>query len=278
MSTPIGLHNMGNTCYMNALLQILFSIRIYSESSPPRLTSFERVLRQLQATERRARYTQETTNVTICLKPTSLLNAIHIDSSAGVLRRQGHQQDAHELLLFLLLKCADLRRLTTFKFGTCVYDKTNTYSRTRWDACHLTLPLSTSIADMIHLNFTPDVLEDDRMKHTILHTNPRILVIHLRRWSAHTLKRNAATVRIDTTLTLQVWNSDTPQWITYDLFGIVHHFGNSATHGHYIADIMSDGMWYRCNDTQITRGSWTLPIHSTTAYICAYRQRTHTEL
>ena len=44
--------------------------------------------------------------------------------------------------------------------------------------------------------------------------------------------------------------------VGYELYGIIVHQGHTSIFGHYIAYIRAaNGLWYKCNDTQISQVS-----------------------
>lgn len=64
--------------------------------------------------------------------------------------------------------------------------------------------------------------------------------------------------------------------VTYELCAVVHHVGDSATRGHYIAEVRdARGVWWRCDDERVEplRGSPCAKSRWTTAYVLAYVAR-----
>ena len=66
---------------------------------------------------------------------------------------------------------------------------------------------------------------------------------------------------------------DAPDPIMYDLYGVVHHFGN-LNFGHYTATCKRtlDGKWYNFNDSTVTEADPNKLIDKS-AYMLWYRRR-----
>ena len=94
-------------------------------------------------------------------------------------------------------------------------------------------------------------------KKTKIYQLPKILVIHLKRFSfASTYKKSKinASVKFPITgldLTEYTFNTQASQ---YNLYGISHHSGYMGG-GHYTAEIRSeaDGNWHNCDDGHVSK-------------------------
>ena len=88
---------------------------------------------------------------------------------------------------------------------------------------------------------------------------PKCLIIHLKRFITEvnndfsvTVRKNQAAVLFEEYVDLDDLYDDN-SLLTYRLRSSVHHIGNTATCGHYTADTLSKGSWYRYNDSYVTQ-------------------------
>lgn len=107
---------------------------------------------------------------------------------------------------------------------------------------------------------------------------PDILVLHFKRFSSTSHRRDKLDVRIDfpiegLDMTKRIVESDGKEEV-YDLFAVDNHYG-SLGGGHYTACAKSfvDGEWYDYNDSSVSKIRDTDNLISSAAYLLFYRRR-----
>jgi len=101
--------------------------------------------------------------------------------------------------------------------------------------------------------------EDNFTKQLTVQRFPQVLVIHLKRFKVDFTKREKLNTGVNIPLTVDMapyapYSKDASKSnANYELYGISHHSG-SLSGGHYIADVKTtDGSWFRCNDSMISK-------------------------
>ena len=107
---------------------------------------------------------------------------------------------------------------------------------------------------------------------------PDILVLHFKRFSSTSHRRDKLDVRVDfpiegLDMTKRIVESDGKEEV-YDLFAVDNHYG-SLGGGHYTACAKSfvDGEWYDYNDSSVSKIRDTSNLISSAAYLLFYRRR-----
>lgn len=265
MTKPIGLPNKGNSCFVNSVLQCLYTV--FDSFESPTL-SLSRALRWRKEFFGDA-YSQE---------------------------------DAHEFLLYTLDK---LHRRNTRRVSLRFHTRSLTPNQLAWkeyaekdysfviglfhgqyivhntcDSCHktytsyepfmgleLALPQNTQaqvqVQDLLKDHSRPETISGykcerptckaSRRERTVtqyrkINRYPQCLTICLKRFHGgrRPVKNNAL---VGISKRIQFYNR------TYRLVGICNHIG-SLNGGHYTANVLSgDGKWYNCDDERISRQS-----------------------
>ncbi|KAH1237523.1 Ubiquitin carboxyl-terminal hydrolase 25 [Glycine max] len=287
---PLGLRNLGNSCYLNSVLQCLtytpplanFCLRDSSGSSCPFCILEKQIARSL-----RLDLTHDA--------PSKIQSCIRIFAENF---RCGRQEDAHEFLRYVIDACHNtclrlkkLRRKgaeangggdeaggsTVVKeiFGgalqsqvkclCCGYEsnKVDEIMDISLDVFH-----SNSLKDSMQKFFQPEVLDGNNKykcdsckklvaakKQMSILQAPNILVIQLKRFEGILGGKIDKAVAFEEVLVLSSFMckaSQDPQ-PEYKLFGTIVHSGYSPESGHYYAYIKDAmGRWYCCDDSCVT--------------------------
>lgn len=255
-----GLPNLGNTCYINSILQCLryqrHFVKTLKEYDTKSDTQFHRNFVDLMFAE--------ASNQTL-------------RDFIMFLAKENHefqlfkQCDAHELYLFLIdnfyethkLKNPFLGKIQSTIFCTCGYQ-----SITEQHFTSLSVTVKPTVQDMLDNYQQPEEIDMKckcskklKKKLSIL-KKPDILVLHLKRF----LKTNA---KINDTVQM-----DEPD--SYKLTSICNHSGGTLA-GHYTAAVLkSHGGWQMCNDIH-TQELPHLPEKSHLPYILFFERYKRSE-
>ena len=99
--------------------------------------------------------------------------------------------------------------------------------------------------------------------------SPQVLVIHLSRFG-NVLQKIDAFVKFPTELTTEHIGNWNGHPLTYRLRGLIVHKGSSIAGGHYVAYISMNGIWYKADDSEITRVTGQI-VSSLKVYILVYQ-------
>ncbi|KAF9427307.1 Ubiquitin carboxyl-terminal hydrolase 36, partial [Podila epigama] len=113
----------------------------------------------------------------------------------------------------------------------------------------------------------------DARKQMTIYEAPKILTVHLKRFtnSGQKIKQH---IKFETKLdlSLAMAASKRPSELNYSLYAVVVHTGNTCQSGHYICYIKSsNGIWYSMNDTTVAVVSLQTVL-SQNAYLLFYTQ------
>ena len=282
MDIPIGIANIGNTCYMNSILQVLqvlFNNSLFMErdvklqSKQPLLTSM-RMFSQSDA------------------HPKDASNIKRTMAASHTMMRGFDQQDAHEFLLTALndlnnelrhsshneikatfggeqqtsTKCLGCQNTTTMKSEfidlPAIIPKSKNINFLSSSLVRSIPFIGTSLnhklIDCLTESFKTETISDykcsscnkvvDCERSTVINNSPEVLIIHLQRFTPMLVKLNDV-INIPFTLSLSKFEQSSSS--SYRLFATVNHFG-TFNFGHYTAIVnnQSNG-WYTCDDSQI---------------------------
>lgn len=285
-----GLENLGNTCFLNSVLQCLTytePLAAYLQSgkhqSSCHIAGFcalcaiqKHVSRALQATGR-------------ILAPKDLVSNLRCISRNF---RNSRQEDAHEYMVNLLEsmhKCclpsgvpsesanAYEKSLVHKIFGGRLRSQVKctqcSYCSNKFDP-FLDLSLEIAKADSVLKalnNFTAAELLDGgekeyhcqrckqkvrALKQLTVYKAPYVLTIHLKRFRAHDPgQKNDKKVQFGSTLDMKPFVSGSYEGdLKYTLYGVLVHHGWSTHSGHYYCFVRtSSGMWYSLDDNRVVQ-------------------------
>jgi len=337
-----GLRNLGNTCFMNAIIQCLSNtpelvdyflsgesyqndINILTKfgSNGELAVELAEMLKQLWSSQFK------------CISPKDFRSCIstHMPLFTG-----NEQQDAHEFFTMLMEKLhADLNRAPSISPAAALAPNLETHLAVKkfWEnhtlrnssviselfeglllstlicrACGtksdtfetftcLSLPIPsatrTTLIDCLRLFTEPEVMSGEAMwdctmckskreavKHIQFCRLPRILVLHLKRFSYEGMWRQKLTTPVEFPLE----NLDVNQFLYvgqagqkphYELYGIVNHSG-TIEGGHYVASCKNykRNRWYKFDDNEVSdlaAGDVRGTQAGTQAYVLFYRMK-----
>ncbi|XP_070785922.1 ubiquitin carboxyl-terminal hydrolase 47-like [Enoplosus armatus] len=271
-----GLYNQGATCYLNSVLQVLFTTTEIHDRLHPKSQVTNQELRNIF--EKLEQRTCGTENLTRSLD----------------IKNVNEQRDAAECLELILRKISprasevflgELRYTTKCSKGHSINEETNpfwTLPLSLKDAHDTTLCVQRGLESIFQTkSFRGDnmVYCNECKKKTEATSgcemvkSPQILTLLLKRFDFDydTMSHVKSNCYVDVPHALQIKNK------TYKLYGMVNHMG-SLRGGHYTATVLSneDQTWYEFDDAHVKKVkeqpfAKSGTYNSSTAYLLVYR-------
>lgn len=257
--TIIGLNNIGNTCYLNSVSQVLLNCTYFIDILMGINTDNE-ILNLLK----KFIYEYKTSNTSI--SPINMKRVINKYSQF-----EGFDQhDANEFLVYLLdlvdteLKKENIDIVSKFfdhKYYTKIENTINNDDEKilKFNERILNLPMSNNLNDSYTLYCKVEIIDEWESekyktkviarKKNIVYQWPIYLTIMFKKYTNNLFKLDDD---IEIPIIWKIMNvfNKTKEIITYQFVGAIIHFGNLYA-GHYICVIYKDNKFYLCNDSSI---------------------------
>ena len=239
---PLGLINLGNTCFVNATAQCLMATQSLVSTASPAIV---RALTKLKATP------------VHIIRPTELIEAI---SQLRPSLTSGSQQDAAEALEVMLTPNTNQNSPSAQAPGeiadviSCVTCGSRSLMKSSLCPPILRIPVTAPSLDLCLADFlTPQPLSGRRCGEchavsseisTEILATPQAMAIHLLRFAQDTqVHKNTSSVMFTPSIHL-----DGATWL---VTGIINHIG-TLQQGHYNAYVRHHHRWFRCDDSRVT--------------------------
>ena len=252
-----GIENLGNTCYLNSVLQVFLNTPfLFYYNKRNKISKIHKckkvknnnfclecmILKFFDSSRKKTLY------------PTNFVNSLKFINKKFV---RGRQQDSHEFYLLVLNSVSDFFKNLFFgKLISRVTCPKKHISDVEEPFLNLSLTIqnSNNIKNCLKKYFEPirniksyhcEKCKKKReiSKQYIVKKNPTILVLHLNRFNNFG-KKLTKHVNFESEI---MFNKK-----KYSLFGIVDHIGSTIQFGHYVSYIRSgNNIWYRMNDSSV---------------------------
>ncbi|CAN8248417.1 unnamed protein product [Cochlearia groenlandica] len=305
-----GLENLGNTCFLNSVLQCLTytePFAAYLQNAAHQKHCRVAGFCALCAMQKHVRTARQSTGR--ILAPKYLVSNLRCVSRNF---RNFRQEDAHEFMISLLEsmhKCclpsgvqsqssdAYKRSLVHKIFGGSLRSQVKceqcSHCSNKYDP-FLDLSLDISKADSLQralLHFTAVEFLDDgakiyqcerckqkvsAKKQLTVSKAPYVLTVHLKRFEAHREEKIDRKVQFPPAIDMKPFVSgDSEGNLKYTLYGVLVHYGRSSNSGHYACFVRtSSGMWYSLDDNSVIQVS-EKTVFNQKAYMLFYVRDRH---
>lgn len=274
MKKPIGFLNVHNSCYVNSVLQALLTMDKLTDFmkcvdyKDPVLKTFTGIIHYVdeKATEKK----------TCVVKPESFLNALYSNSYFT----KGTQEDAHELLLFLIdyihektktsKKHSIIKSLFNGKLTTRMLCECGKVSENKENFIHISVEAECKTIrngvnqylenmEKIHSLCSKCELSTDKVLSHKISILPEYLIVQVMRFNNNLSKKHNH-VSPDTSIRIMDDN--------YTLSGVIFHIGNLSS-GHYYFGKPTKDSFMMIDDNDITQEQ---VINKQNVYLAIYKR------
>jgi len=257
--TPKGFINLGNSCFLNSLLQI-FVFLYHHNFLDSASYNFSNSLRELHS------FNNQIDRNDSLYKFHSFLCSIEnfFDTNA--------QQDVHEAFIKIVSNTyVDVHCVNGLAEKSFICVVCSTFSARSESFNYVSKQVSNGDDNLFYKQSTVrkfcHVCGVERLHTETYNTTnyPDILAVLISRFSFTSSGRctkNNGQVLIHESLSYNVQQ--------YSIFGIINHIGSTANSGHYIALIKSHDKWYKCDDSLVMDVNLNMPCNSNEAYMLFY--------
>ena len=281
---PFGIENPRNHCYLNSILQVMFSIFHHIPLDNVNNNSEGKIIR----------YIHDISNSELSAANTLLLK--HSLSKRYIIMDGRQQQDAHECFSIFLDILHDGTQYNLVDDGVSTDDITSikkelfsSMASVEYDCSmcgtvsnHMPThsirlfnlqPTNSSISKLIQGSFTVSLskkcnscgTDTDHFERTSLLQPPQFVVILINRF------RTDGGIGHKDQTPISIENNIYIKGFPFLLFAIIHHHGITIRSGHYTAELVSNGKLYTCDDNFVSSTSAMDSFESKTAYMVFYK-------
>ncbi|XP_061870780.1 ubiquitin carboxyl-terminal hydrolase 42-like [Colius striatus] len=302
-SIGAGLYNMGNTCFLNSVLQCLTHtppLANYLLSREHGQSCLQRGFCMMCRMEAHADMVLHSSGKV--LKPLAFINVL---SLIGEQFQWGRQEDAHEFLRSAVdaMQKVCLRGISHLDaaseettivhqiFGgqmrsrvTCLSCNAVSDSYEAFLDVSLDIKAASSVTTALKHFVKPEHLDGENCFHCsrcdklaaaskrlAVHRAPRVLTVCLKRFDAFTGRKICKAVGYPERLDLGPYMSETPaEPLRYTLYAVLVHAGSTCDVGHYFCYTKAgNGQWYRMDDESVNPCGINT-VHRQQAYLLFY--------